>query len=242
MTISILQGQEEIKKARSSLSARGIRYASGPKQLFSRFLRRLGFLAMPEIGDYIKSWDVDNSIRFIENNARKSDPILDLGCYASELIVALHELGYSNLTGVDINPDVKQMPYRNKVRYEVIDFFHTGFRDDSFKIITSISVIEHGFNSEFLLKEISRLLMPNGFFVASFDYWPDKIDTAGMEMFGMDWIIFSKADVLKFLADAADYGLKTIGKMELDAKEKPIAFAGKEYTFAWMVLKKEAEQ
>src|SRR5439155_13891265 len=95
------------------------------------------------------------------------------------LLSILHNLHYSNLTGIDLNPDVKKMPHADAVRYEVANFMHTQFKNEEFQAISAISVIEHGFNSHQLLAEISRLLRPGGYFVTSFDYWPNKVDTGG---------------------------------------------------------------
>ena len=137
---------------------------------------------------------------------------------------------------MDLNPDLQKMPYQDSIRYEIGDFMHTDFEDASFRAITAISVIEHGFNGQLLLKEMSRLLMPGGFFIASFDYWPDKIDTTGISYFGMDWKIVSKNEIIDFINEAADYGLFPFGQMMYEGKDKPIRCGGKRYTFAWLVL------
>ena len=162
------------------------------------------------------------------------------GAYASEILSVLHRMKYSNLTGVDLNPRIREMPFADPIRYEVADFMATPFPDGSFGAITAISVIEHGFRSERLLREISRLLRPGGYFIASFDYWPEKVDTTGMDIFCMDWRIFSKAEVLAFIEEARGYDLSSCGEIDLEAEEKVIHWGGKDYTFAWLALRKAA--
>ena len=76
----------------------------------------------------------------------------------------LSRLNYRNLTGVDLNPKLVRMPEPDKVRYLVSDFLATPFADASFDAISAISVIEHGFQCDRLLGEISRLLKPAGYF------------------------------------------------------------------------------
>ena len=190
------------------------------------------------IGDMLKSWDVLSTVNFLEDHVKKNESILDIGCYASEVIVTLHKLGYSDLTGVDLNMGLRKMPYQDSIKYETVDFMHTKFEDASFQAITSISVIEHGFDGQSLLKEMSRLLKPNGYFIASLDYWPEKINTTGIKYFGMDWKIFSRDEISRFITEAADYGLFPVGEMMYDAKNSPIDCGGKQYTFAWLALKK----
>ena len=190
------------------------------------------------VGDMVKSRDVLSTLDFLESHVQKNEPILDIGCYASEAIVALHKLGYSNLIGADLNVNLRKMPHQDTIRYEIIDFTHTRFETASFQAITSISVIEHGFDGQALLKEMSRLLKPGGYFIASFDYWPEKIDTTGIKYFGMDWKIFSKDEIVDFINEAAGYGLFPAGEMMYSVKNKPIDFGGKQYTFVWLVLKK----
>ena len=142
------------------------------------------------------------------------------------------------LSGVDLNPRVKLMPHAEAIQYEIADFMHTPFPDESFVAITAISVIEHGFQSQNLLAEISRLLRPGGYFIASFDYWPEKIDTTDAQVFGMDWKIFSKTEVLAFLAEAQRYALKLCGTVDLDANNETMGWSRKHYTFAWLALQK----
>ncbi|MEQ1742444.1 MAG: class I SAM-dependent methyltransferase [Candidatus Nitrotoga sp.] len=235
MTMEVLQDKLQIRKARQELVNKGASVIDSPLRTRLRKWRLVHGVTM---GDMVKSWDVLTTINFLESHVKKDDPILDIGCYASEVIIALHKLGYSNLTGADLNPDLQKMPYQNAIRYELTNFMHTKFEDASFQAITSISVIEHGFDGQALLKEMSRLLKPSGYFIASFDYWPEKIDTAGQNFFGMDWKIFSRDEIMNFVTEAASYGLYPVGEMVYDGKDKPIDCAGKQYTFGWLALKK----
>ncbi len=235
MSAEVLKLNSQISTARKELRRRGLSCTSSKLQ---RLMRRTCIGKRIEVGDEIKSWDVLTTAQFIEKNAKKESPILDIGAYASEILCILHRIGYTNLTGVDLNPDINRMPYADKIRYIVSDFMHTSFENGSFDTITSTSVIEHGFNSKALLLEISRLLRPGGYFIASFDYWPDKIDTTGATFFGMDWKIFSKQEVLDFIDEAKMYHLAPCGVIDLSAQKAPIDCAGKKYTFAWLALRK----
>lgn len=200
--------------------------------------RRLGILPGINLGDRLKSWDILTTATFIRERLPRTAPILDVGAFASEILPVLHRMGYTSLTGVDLNPGVRRMPHSGKIRYEVADFMRTPFEEGAFDAITAISVIEHGFDPPRLLSEISRLLRPGGYFIASFDYWPEKIDTVGTKIFGMEWMIFSREDVLDFVSKAGDYGLGPIGDMALDAGDRVIRWGGKEYTFGWLALRK----
>lgn len=235
MNMEVLQDKLQITYARQELVNKG---ASLVESRLQSVMRKLRLVKGVKMGDVVKSWDVLSTVNFLESHLKKNDPILDIGSYASELIVALHKLGFSNLTGADLNPDLQKMPYQESIRYEITNFMHTKFEDASFKAITAISVIEHGFDGQALLKEMSRLLTPGGYFIASFDYWPEKIDTTGTQFFGMDWKIFSENEVADFVSDAALYGLVPVGELKYEGKDKPIDCAGKQYTFGWLVLKK----
>ena len=235
MTMQVLQNMQEITTARKELKNK---HASSLESNFRSSLRKFKLVRGLILGDFIKSWDVLKTLEFIEENVKKNEAIIDFGSYASEILIALHKVGYTNLTGADLNPDLKKMPYQNEIKYEITNFLNTNFADNSFKAITSISVIEHGFDAIALLSEASRLLKPGGYFIASFDYWPEKIDTAGTKFFGMDWNIFSKNEIIKFVDLAKTYNLSSLGEMSYGGSDTPIECGGKKYTFGWLVLKK----
>ena len=236
MSVDVLQNKAQIDQARAVLLERRL---SGSESWLRHVARQLGIDRTVKVGDEIKSWDVLKTAMFIEHHVKRDEPILDIGTYASEIHCIFHRMGYTHLTGVDLNPDIGLMPYADIIRYVKSDFMHTPFEDGSFAAITSISVIEHGFNAPALLAEMSRLLRPGGYFIASFDYWPEKINTSDTPFFGMDWKIFSKAEVLAFVQGASAYGFVPCGELHLDASEKPISCANRDYTFGWLALQKQ---
>lgn len=233
--MKVLKNKSQITEAREELVRMGVSCIDPMHRLL---MRKIGLCKSVSIGDSIKSWDVLETLNFILANVAKDRPVLDIGCYASEVPVALHKMGYSDVSGVDLNVNLQQMPFNNSINYVRANFMETGFDDESFYAITSISVIEHGFDGARLLKEMSRLLKPDGYFLASFDYWPEKIETSGITFFGMDWKIFSRDDVVDFIDLAAEYGFNSEGYSHYDGQEMPVDCGGKKYTFGWLVLRK----
>jgi SAM-dependent methyltransferase len=238
MHFEVLKSAREIDDARKELERRGISCLS-PEWM--ALPRRFGLVREAAVGDRVKSWDVLKTAQFVEQRLAKNAPILDIGAYSSEILCVLHRLGYSALSGIDLNPDLRRMPHARSIRYELGNFLHTTFADESFAAITAISVIEHGFDAEALLQETARLLRPGGYFIASFDYWPDKIATDSILMFGMSWRIFSADEVHAFADRAQAYGFVTGGEFDRSAGERPISCANRDYTFAWLALRKRAE-
>ena len=155
--VEVLKSRTDIELARQELDRRKLSFTS---PWWKRLGRKVSARKGIEVGDHIKSWDVLKTVHFIEMNVPTSASILDLGAFASELPCILQKLNYSNVVGVDLNPAIRQMPYADSVRYEVADFMHTPFANESFDVITAISVIEHGYNGQILLRELSRLLRP----------------------------------------------------------------------------------
>lgn len=203
-----------------------------------RFLKRWHIISGVSLGDRIKSWDVLQTVRLLQDRIAIDEAVLDLGAYASEILPSLRRLGYRNLSGIDLNPRICSMPYSGEIRYEVGDLYSTSFPDASFSAITAISVIEHGFDPERLLKEVSRLLRPGGYFIASIDYWPDKIDTAGISAFGLDWMIFSRKELKEFFENAGYYALEPCGDLDFQSEQATVKWLGRSYTFAWLMLRK----
>lgn len=236
MTLRVLQSYAQNLAARDELRRRGISY--WPEQPARNLADRLLLRPPIAVGDLNKSWDLLESIRLLDAGLPRDAPILDLGAYASELPCCLHRLGFRRLAGIDLNPSVRRMPFSGDVRYLVGDMYASGLPAGSFAAITAISAIEHGVDFPRLFAETARLLAPGGLFVASTDYWPEKIDTAGIRMFGLDWTIFSRAELGALLDEAACHGLVPMGACSFDAADRPIECAGRRFTFAWLALQK----
>lgn len=235
MTMSVLQSRRQISAARQILDERGLSSLAGP---LAKMLARIGLNRGPVVGDALKSWDVLKTVEFIESRLDTSARILDIGAYASEILPILYKLGFRQLAGVDLNPRLPAMPHSDVIDFRISDFMRTPFSNSEFDMVTSISVIEHGYDGKRLFLEIARLLKPGGFFIASFDYWPEKISTDGIAMFGMDWRIFSRADIGALLDEASAHGLDPVGPFDYEAEDRPISCAGKDYSFAWLALQK----
>jgi SAM-dependent methyltransferase len=236
VTLQALQTYSENLAAREEMRRRGISYWPVTIRRSLRdwlLLRR----AIP-VGELNKSWDVLKTVQTLEDHLDRDAPILDLGAYASEVLCSLHLAGFRNLTGIDLNPGIHSMPYSPPVRYITGDMMRTPLADESISAITAISAIEHGFSLQALFQEVSRLLKPGGLFVASTDYWPEKIDTSGIQMYEMNWTIFSKAELEEVFRTAAAYGLLPLGDCDYEVNEPAIECAGKRYTFAWFALQK----
>lgn len=233
----VLQNMDQINAMRNSMTKNG-RSALGGRM--ENFMRRLGISKRLPVGDVVKSWDVAETLEFIHAHLPREAKILDLGAYCSEVPVSLALMGYKKVSGIDLNPDVKKMPYADKVAYTVSDFMKMPFSSDSFDLVTAISVIEHGYDPERLFAELGRIIRPGGYFIASFDYWPEKIDTKNTRFFDLTWLIFSKGDVSLLLDVAKLHGFSLFGEAHYEAGDPLINCVGFDYTFGWLVLRKAA--
>ncbi|MBM3389949.1 MAG: class I SAM-dependent methyltransferase [Betaproteobacteria bacterium] len=235
--MQVLKNKSQIKASRQKLLQMGGGRLEG---VLTKVLRRLGVHKKLSVGDMAKSWDVALTLEFIEAQFPKDARILDLGAYCSEVPVLLANMGFTGVHGVDLNPNVKAMPHADRVQYSVSDFMSTPFPQAIFDAVTAISVIEHGYEPERLFTELGRLLRPGGYFIASFDYWPDKINTGNTRFFDMTWLIFSEQDVGAMLEVAKRHGLSPAGDLHPQSAERAIHCMGYDYTFGWLVLRKDA--
>ena len=191
------------------------------------------------LGDRFKSWDLELAINILEQYANKKSNILDIGAFCSEMCPSLSMLGYQNLYAVDLNPKILEQAFSDSIHYAVGDFYHTASVDGSFDAVTAISVIEHGYDPSTMFAEISRILKPGGLFIASYDYWPEKVPTDNVVSFGMSWTIFSQSEVEALVEHANTHGLQLLGEQkDLVANEPHIRYNGFNYTFGLAAFKK----
>ena len=174
--MKVLQNKEEIYNCRVELDKRNLSALTVDK-FFYRILKKLNLYRHVLIGDNLKSWDIYQTITFIENNTNKDAKILDIGCFSSEILYILLKMNFKNLYGIDLNNDLYLMPFADKLNLSRMNFLNTKFENNQFDVITAISVIEHGFKPDALFKEASRILKQGGYFIFSFDYWENKINT-----------------------------------------------------------------
>jgi SAM-dependent methyltransferase len=233
MSVEILLTKSQIEDARAELRRRSLHFVTPRRE---RALRKLHLLGGVSVGDLRKSWDVLKTAQFIEKNVPRGACILDIGACGSESLCIFSRLGYSKLVGIDLDSRILHMPRPS--RHVIGDFMTLPFQKDTFEAVSAISAIEHGFHPEALLAELRRVIKPGGYFVASTDYWPDKVNTDGIKAYGMSWLIFSRAELMKFVEQAAEFGFSPVGTIHSDSREKTIDWMNREYTFAWLALQK----
>ncbi len=233
--IDVLRSRSEIRAARERLCAAGVSSLS-PAPL--RWLAGRRLWPWPVIGDWLKSWDVELTIERIRQSVPVDGSVVDMGAFGCEILPALSRAGYRKLVGVDLEPRLQRLRAPAGVHYQVGDFMAAEGADGTAAAVTAISVIEHGFDAERLTGALDRWLRPGGLFIASFDYWPDKIDTSQTRLFGLSWTIFSRAEIEAFLTIAERKGLRPDGPVRLQATDPVIHWEGRDYTFGWMALRK----
>jgi SAM-dependent methyltransferase len=236
LEFAVLLEQGQIAAANQELQQRGLLDPAPKVAPARRLARRL--LRRPDPALVLKTWDVRRSLDAFVARLEPSDAILDVGCFACDMLPALKRLGYDNLHGIDLNPAVLEMPRADAIDYRVGDLLSTPWPDGYFAGISAISVIEHGVPDEELCREISRLLRPGGVFLFTTDYWPEKIATSE-QMFGLPWRIFDAAEIEQLVAVARTHNLHPSSDPAAvirDVRSPAIHFAKKDYTFLYGAL------
>jgi SAM-dependent methyltransferase len=236
LEFAVVLEQGQIAAATRELQRQGLVDPAPAVGAGERMVRRL--LRRPDPALVAKTWDVQRSLDAFVARLEPDDAILDIGCFACDMLPALKRLGYHNLFGIDLNPAVLQMPDADVIDYTVGDLLSTPWPDSHFAGISAISVIEHGVPDDELCREVSRLLRPGGVFVFTTDYWPQKIVTTE-RMFDRDWRIFDATEIEALIAVARSHNLHPAsepGNTIRETSSPAIHFAGKDYTFLYGAL------
>ena len=244
--IRILRSATDIAESRAVLRARGLDF-SDPRRLRAwRLIYRMRYRTSLPAADPMKSWDVHQALSILERSHRdRRTPILDMGCFNSEILYALRALGYRRLAGCDLNPMCRWMPYWHRIRYEWCDLTHTPFPDGAFGVLTCISVVEHGVNLDALAAEASRLLRPGGLFILTTDYDASGATHENSVMarhFGQRWSIFDETTLRGLIRcfEHAGFMLLDSSQSELSHTERPVSWSGHDYTFLLAALRAPA--
>jgi len=198
----------------------------------------LGLTSYPLERDRTKSWDVWRAVRHLLATVRPDGLVLDVGAWQSEVLWALRRAGFTSLEGCDTDPRVRRMP-GDGITYLVGDFFEADVAPRSLAALTCLSVLEHGMDAEAFFSRAAGLLAPGGRLLLTTDYWPQPLDTTGLEAFGRPWHIGSRADAERWIGVAETLGLRPDGPVDLEAREAPITWNGRSYTFLWLAFAAE---
>ncbi len=193
---------------------------------------------LPPHGDAPKNWDSLYALGKVLENTSHNGKVLDAGATLySRILPWLYLFGYRDLTG--INPIFGKTIRRGPIRYENGNVTATRFSDNTFDVITCLSVIEHGVDVEEYLRECFRILKPGGLLVTSTDYYATSIETAGMTAYGVPIHIFDKNEIIELLEKARQIGF-SVPELDLNCEEKVVRWASYdlEYTFLVFKLKK----
>lgn len=181
--------------------------------------------------DEAKFWDARNVARML-GDLKKDSAILDCGAFNSAPIFWLADQGFTDLHGIDLNPNIVQQSRASRVHYSVQDIEATAFLPKSFDAVICSSVIEHGVSWPKFLAEVRRILKPGGLLYLSTDVVSEDIETSDVVAFGATWNPLGP-DGLRWALDAlAAEGFDVGALPDVEIPEDlPVEFAGRKLGF-----------
>lgn len=204
-----------------------------------RAIDKLNSSGLPKHPHAEKNWDYAAALSIIEHEASKGAKILDAGGMDySPLVDALYLRGYRNLRV--LNPSFDNDFERASIKYDVGDATDTDYEDETFDVITCLSVIEHGVNDKQFLEESYRILKEGGKLIISTDYWRYGIDTEGKRAYGTEVRVYDEDGIRELVETAENIGFQKTGEIDYEVDEKVVNWErmGLEFTFIVFCLSK----
>lgn len=185
-----------------------------------------------ESGLSCKNWEIAQVIPYL-----KDGDLVDLGSDGSVVLpnaVALNLKGRK--VGIDLAYEEDVVTDWGAELYKG-DLMQTSFENESFDIVTSLSVIEHEVDFDKFAKEVSRILKIGGNAYVSFDYWNPKPDYEKRKLYSLDWNILDKNDVVSLIFHCSGYGMGVTSAIDWTVQDAVIndkfcsPVAGVSYSF-----------
>ena len=160
--------------------------------------------------------------RRISRLVRPAAPILDVGCGNGSMLMALKSRGYTNLSGVEIDPTAADRARQSGIRVKTGELVNVDFPAESFDLIRLGHVIEHVCDPVAVLRRAFDLLRPGGYI---FGETPNT-SCLDFKVFKKYWgalhlprhvIMFSDENLMRALEKAGfrdttmEWGLRTVG-------------------------------
>jgi ubiquinone/menaquinone biosynthesis C-methylase UbiE len=110
---------------------------------------------------------IESIIKLLDEN--KKSKYLDLGCWDGKNTLKFNsKIKTKNISGIEITKEGKKKSKAKRIKIAGSDLNKKwGFKDNSIDIITANQVIEHLYDTDNFIKEIKRILKPNGYAVVS---------------------------------------------------------------------------
>ncbi len=94
-------------------------------------------------------------------NMNQNENMLEIGCGRGEMLRNFKNLGL-NVKGIDISPEAPKFHDDIEIRVCDVENQSLPYEDNTFDIVYSKSVLEHFYYPERYMKEVYRVLKPNG--------------------------------------------------------------------------------
>ena len=214
-----------------------------PNILDSETLRecqtRVRELHVADLADPYKAFDIAKVVETCQTlNVSKTARILDLGAYGSPVPLVLHNLGYEEICGIDLNPGVFDMPLHTSIHYHVADALVTHYPDSFYDVCLALSLIERLTGSfDDFFREAARILNDNGLLLVTTNLGSKPGLTRRVGQGGPRWRAFSTRDISRIVRTAENRGFSLVGELPNLSQDRFLNADDRGYTVVFLALR-----